>query len=174
MGPRLPCWLLLTACAFSLVLPQAPAKPQSEIPLHSVQGPSVTLHYVSVGRANLSRWCMAAWRITAPGRLNSRPNGRSLPRLTFIGYQVIELQNTERIGSSNNPESGGAGSVASGDGVALISQILGQVPFHFHRRLIRHGVEVLVKLRQQLVTVPFHDPGRFVAVFVVQKSLIDS
>src|SRR5438105_1623361 len=38
MGPRLPCWLLLTACAFSLVLPQAPAKPQSEIPLHSVQG----------------------------------------------------------------------------------------------------------------------------------------
>jgi len=50
MGPRLPCRLLLTACAFSLALPQAPAKPQSEIPLHSVQGPDVTLHYVSVGR----------------------------------------------------------------------------------------------------------------------------
>ena len=50
MGPRLPCRLLLTACAFSLALPQAPAKPQSEIPLHSVQGPDVMLHYVSVGR----------------------------------------------------------------------------------------------------------------------------
>jgi len=50
MGPRLSCRLLLTACAFSLALPQATAKPQSEIPLHSVQGPDVTLHYVSVGR----------------------------------------------------------------------------------------------------------------------------
>jgi len=50
MRPRLPCRLLLTACAFSLALPQASAKPQSEIPLHSVQGPDVTLHYVSVGR----------------------------------------------------------------------------------------------------------------------------
>ena len=50
MGPRLPCRLLLTACAFSLALPQAPAKPQSEIPLHSVQGPDVTLRYVSVAR----------------------------------------------------------------------------------------------------------------------------
>src|SRR5207253_5984124 len=51
MGPRLSCRLLLTACAFSLALPQATAKPQSEIPLHSVQGPDVTLHYVSVGRS---------------------------------------------------------------------------------------------------------------------------
>src|SRR5947208_8347595 len=50
MGPRLSCRLLLTACAFSLALPQATAKPQSEIPLHSVQGPDVTLHYVAVGR----------------------------------------------------------------------------------------------------------------------------
>ena len=50
MGPRLPCRLLLTACAFSLALPQVPAKPQSEIPLHSVQGPDVTLRYVSVAR----------------------------------------------------------------------------------------------------------------------------
>src|SRR6266480_6986335 len=50
MGLRLSCRLLLTACAFSLALPQATAKPQSEIPLHSVQGPDVTLHYVSVGR----------------------------------------------------------------------------------------------------------------------------
>src|SRR5438046_10479209 len=50
MRPRLPCRLLLTACAFSLALPQAPAEPQSEIPLHSVQGPDVALHYVSVGR----------------------------------------------------------------------------------------------------------------------------
>src|SRR5437870_4243660 len=50
MGPRHSCRLLLTACAFSLALPQATAKPQSEIPLHSVQGPDVTLHYVSVGR----------------------------------------------------------------------------------------------------------------------------
>src|SRR6266436_5209903 len=50
MEPRLPRRLLLTACAFSLALPQAPAKLQSEIPLHSVQGPDVTLHYVSVGR----------------------------------------------------------------------------------------------------------------------------
>ena len=49
MGPRLTCRLLLTACAFSLALLQAPAKPQSEIPLHSVQGPDVTQHYVSVG-----------------------------------------------------------------------------------------------------------------------------
>jgi len=50
MERRLVCRLLLTACAFSLALPQASAKPQSEIPLHSVQGPDVTLHYVSVGR----------------------------------------------------------------------------------------------------------------------------
>src|SRR5438874_1541291 len=50
MEPRLPCRLLLTACAFSLALPQALAKPLSEIPLHSVQGPDVMLHYISVGR----------------------------------------------------------------------------------------------------------------------------
>src|SRR5207237_1971094 len=50
MGPRHSCRLLLTACAFSLALPQATAKPQSEIPLHSVQGLDVMLHYVSVGR----------------------------------------------------------------------------------------------------------------------------
>jgi non-heme chloroperoxidase len=50
MGLRLSCRLLLTVCAFSLALPQAPGKPQSEIPLHSVQGRDVTLHYVSVGR----------------------------------------------------------------------------------------------------------------------------
>ena len=50
MERRLVCRLLLTACAFSLALPQAPAEPQSEIPLHSVQGPDVALHYVSVGR----------------------------------------------------------------------------------------------------------------------------
>src|SRR2546421_5593978 len=49
MAARLPYRLLLTACAFSLALPQT-AKPQSEIPLHSVQGPDVMLHYVSVGR----------------------------------------------------------------------------------------------------------------------------
>src|SRR5438874_12427311 len=50
MERRLVCRLLLTACAFTLTLAQAPAKPQGEIPLHSVQGPDVTLHYVSVGR----------------------------------------------------------------------------------------------------------------------------
>jgi len=67
----------------------------------------------------------------------------------------------------------GGDSVAAGDGVALIAQILRQVLFHLHRRLIGHGVEMLVKFRQQSVTVPFHDPGRFVAVLVVHKSLIN-
>ena len=88
-------------------------------------------------------------------------------QLSVIGYKAI--------GSPKKLEEGGRGddSVAAGDGVALISQILLQVLFHLHCRLIGHGVEMLVKLRQQSVIVPFHDPGRFVAVLVVQKSLIN-
>jgi 2-C-methyl-D-erythritol 4-phosphate cytidylyltransferase len=51
----------------------------------------------------------------------------------------------------------GDGSVAAGNGVTLVSQILRQVLSYLHRRVIRHGVKMLVKLRQQSVTVPFHD-----------------
>src|SRR5438105_5689898 len=72
MGPRLSCRLLLTACAFSLALPQATAKPQVEIPLHSVQGPDVTLHYVSVGRGQPVVMVHGGLEDIAPGRLNSR------------------------------------------------------------------------------------------------------
>ena len=68
---------------------------------------------------------------------------------------------------------GGADSVAAGDGVALISQILGQILLHLHRCVVRHWVQMLVKLGQQSVSVLFHDPGGLLAVLVVHKSLIN-
>ena len=94
-------------------------------------------------------------------------------RLIVIDYLVFELQNTERMGQPRSPDRDDDDSVASGDGIALISQVLRQILFHLHRRLIGHRVEVLVQFRQQSVTIPFHDPGRFITVLMVQKSLIN-
>jgi hypothetical protein len=59
------------------------------------------------------------------------------------------------------------------DGVALNTQVVGQVLFHLNGMLVRHRVQMLVHLRQQSNTIFPDQSGRLVPVLVIFKSMID-
>ena len=56
--------------------------------------------------------------------------------------------------------------------VTLRPQILGKLLLHYHRRLLRHGIEMLEQLRQQLDPVHLRHTSRLHAILVILKSLL--
>ena len=64
-------------------------------------------------------------------------------------------------------------SVSACNCVSGSPQIFSQFHFHLNRCFKRHRVQVFVKLWHQAHAIFPHDPGRFIAVFVILESVID-
>jgi len=52
-------------------------------------------------------------------------------------------------------------------------QVFGQIFFHLNGMFVRHRVQMLEQLWQQSNTIFPDQPGRFVSVFMIFKSMID-
>ena len=63
-------------------------------------------------------------------------------------------------------------SAAAGDGVALVSQILGEIALHLRGGFKRHRVETFKKLRQQTKAKTLHHARGFDSVLVILKALV--
>ena len=62
---------------------------------------------------------------------------------------------------------------AACDGVALRTQIFGEIFLHLRGRWVRHGVEMREQLWKQMDAVLAHGPGGFVAVLVILEPVFD-
>ena len=62
---------------------------------------------------------------------------------------------------------------SSTNGVALSTQVVGEIFFHLNGMFVWHRVEMLEQLWQQPNTIFPDKPGRLIAVLVIFKSMID-